>query len=245
MKEESKKSPQETSLVTKSNGKRKTLGIGIDGVVRDMHSQFDKMYRRVFIINEALVEADETMSFAKESEITEDESAAVAKKIDDLINVPIDSFDLLNHYKFENREELNKFMFENYAFQIFGSASQYPRTMDSINMIQAFGEANDLYDTVLISKEKDQGIIATYHFLAKHGCKIKNISFVQEYEDKWKNCDVVIDDCPEVFENKPEGKKSIKINHLYNSYSEVDYSFDSIKDVYNKEFLYKLFTSDA
>ena len=108
-------------------------------------------------------------------------------------------------------------------------------------MIQSIGEANDLYETVLLSKEKNQAIMSTYHFLSKIGCKIKGIKFVENDIDKWNSCDVLIDDNPATFENKPKNKTSIKINHMYNSWSEADYSFNSASEINDKDFLYKLF----
>ena len=113
--------------------------------------------------------------------------------------------------------------------------------MDNVNLIQSFGIANNLFDVLLISKGKDQAVMSTYHFLAKNGCKIKNIKFVDEYVEKWNYCDVLIDDCPIIFENKPSNKISLKINHMYNVWSEADYSFNSIAEVNNNDFLYKIF----
>ena len=154
------------------------------------------------------------------------------------IHLPVDTFDLLNHYSFPDKESFDKFFFDN-AFEIFGSSSQYPRSFDVINRLQGFGEMSGLFDVVLLSKEKEMQISSTYHFLSKSGCKIKNIKFINEYQEKWNHCDVIIDDCPTVFENKPEGKISIKINQEYNVYSEVDYSFNSVNEI-NEKFLLKI-----
>lgn len=221
--------------------KNKVLGIGIDGVIRDMHNKFDEQYRKVFIKNEAIVETDEGFNYALPTQQNKSTFEEIQKKINDLINFPIDSFDLMNHYFFDSREAFEKFKNEDYAFQIFGTASQFPRAMDSVNSIQSFGEINKLYETVLFSKERDQAIMSTYHFLSKVGCKIKNIKFISDHIEKWDYCDVIIDDCPITFENTPKGKVSIKINHMYNTWSEADYSFNSINDVNNKDFLFKLF----
>ena len=84
-------------------------------------------------------------------------------------------------------------------------------------------------------------IISTYHFLAKIGCKINKVVFVENDIDKWNYCDVLIDDSPESFESKPEGKTSIKISYVYNAYSESDYSFETINAVYNELFILKVF----
>lgn len=220
---------------------RKVLGISIDGVLRDMHDQFDTVYRKKFIKNDSLVQMDDKYQFVESAEPTEEDIQKIENLIKEKIHLPVDTYDLLNHYYFESKEEFVQF-FENYSFEIFGGATPYPRVFDTINRLQTFGDVNNFFDVVIISTEKDKAIAATFHFLAKGGCKIQNIKFINEYYDKWNFCDVVIDDCPAVFENKPEGKISIKINHDYNVYSESDYSFNSINEVYNDMFLLKLFS---
>lgn len=217
------------------------LGIGIDGVIRDIHTQFYKIYKKAFIKNESLVQMDDNYNYVPEMEMTEDDLFKMEQMEKEKINTPINSFDLLNHFKFESAEDFEKFYFTDYAFEIFGAAGQFQRAMDYVNRLQDFGKANSLFETVLLSKESDKAITSTYHFLAKNACKIKKIIFVDEYVNKWDYCNVIIDDCPIIFENKPENKTSIKINREYNVYSKSDYSFDSINEVYNHEFLLKIF----
>ncbi len=224
---------------------KKVLAIGIDGTIRDVYSQFDNWYRRTFIKNDSLVDMDDNYNYVESPEETDDERLALQREIDEKINLPLDTFDLLNHYQFENREDLEKFMYTDCSFQIFGSSHSFPKSMDSANFLQIFGEVSKLFDVVLFAKCKNTSIVSTYHFLAKNACKIKNIKFVDEYEDVWNFSDVVISDCPEIFETKPEGKTSIKISHMYNSYSESDYSFESISDIKNESFIKSLFEKDT
>lgn len=220
--------------------KRKVLAIGIDGVLRDLFGQFDTYYRREFIKNEALVHMDENFNYM-EKEDTEEDQANVRNLIDEKINLPLDTYDLLNHYHFESREDLNRFLYVDCAFQIFASAPLLHKTMDSANFLQVFGDSTELFDVVLFAKCKDTSISSTYHFLSKHGCKIRNIKFVDDYDDVWDWADVTISDSPEIFETKPDDKKSIKISYMYNSYSDSDYSFDSLNDIKNEKFIKKLF----
>tara|TARA_B100000963_G_C22631961_1_gene675395 strand:- start:806 stop:1483 length:678 start_codon:yes stop_codon:yes gene_type:complete len=221
--------------------KRKVLAIGIDGTIRDLFSQFDNFYRRTFIRNDSLVQMNDNFQYVESPEETEEEKLSLQREIDEKINLPLDTFDLLNHYHFDTREDLESFMYTDCSFQIFGSSHAFPKSMDSANFLQIFGDVSNLFDVVLFAKCKNTSIVSTYHFLAKNACKIKNISFVNEYEDIWDFADVVISDCPQVFETKPENKKCIKINHMYNSYSQADYSFDSITEIKNEEFIKSLF----
>jgi hypothetical protein len=245
----------------------KKLGINIDGVIRNFHAQFDKQYRKVYIHNPSIVSMNEVdMTFKPYST---DEEEAIEKKIlakeRELITLPMDSFDLLNHYKFDSkktemskldieedvnydaielspRQNLEDFMYETYPFQVFGMADEYPGAMDILHKIQRIGLDNKQFEVILLSTLKGKAITATYEFLRKTSSRVKHISFVNSDEEKWDYCDALIDIAPAVFQYKPENKTSIKINHSFNSWDAADYSFNSIKEVCNEEFLNRVFS---
>ena len=224
--------------------KIKTLGISLDGVIRDYFSKFDDVYRKAFIKNDSLVQADEGFNYVvPESINAETDLDSLEKIIKERINLPVNTYDLRNHYHFDSIDDFKNF-FQEYAFEIFATAGTFPRTPDTLNNLQSFGKINGLFNTVLLVKCDDKAVISTYHFLAKIGCKIKNVIFIDSDIDKWKYCDVLIDDSPESFESKPEGKISIKISHVYNAYSDSDYSFETINAVYNELFILKIFRPD-
>jgi hypothetical protein len=224
--------------------KIKTLGISLDGVLRDMHSKFDEVYRKFFIKNDSLVQADENFNYIlPQKEDSEDELDKLERLTKEKINLPVDTYDLMNHYHFDSREQFENF-FQEYAFEVFAMAGQFPRSFDVANRLQSFGKVNGLFETILLVKGVDKIASATYAFLGKSGCKLENIKFIERDSDKWNFCDVLIDDSPESFENKPEGKISVKISRPYNVYSEVDYSFENINAVYNELFLLKVFRPD-
>ena len=86
----------------------KTLGISIDGVVRDIYEQFDKHYRKVYINNPNHVEMNKDMTVKERTEEDwkklEDTIAAREKE---LISLPINSYDLTNHYTFKESLSLD------------------------------------------------------------------------------------------------------------------------------------------
>jgi hypothetical protein len=223
--------------------KKMILGISLDGVIRDMYSKFDDVYRKAFINNDSLIEADENFTYAlPESVKDESEINKLEKLVNERINLPVNS-DLQNHYQFDSLESFQNF-FQEYAFEIFATAGTFPKTPDTLNRLQGFGKTNGIFDTVLLVKGTDKIVTSTYHFLAKIGCKINKIIFVENDIDKWDYCDVLIDDSPESFENKPDGKTSIKISHEYNAYSDSDYSFETLNAIYNELFILKIFRPD-
>lgn len=222
----------------------KTLGISIDGVLRDMHAQFDKQYRKVFINNPNIVEMNKDMTV---KERTEEDWEELEKKINllekELITLPIDSYKLTNHYKFEEQmsldgettlspeEALEEFMNQKYPFQVFGQAEEFESACHTFNRIQAFGLDKGLYKTKLITCEKTLTIPATLHFLSKNACRVKDFVVVDEDYQKWDHCDVIIDCVPEVIQETPGDKSIIKIKHEFNKWDQVEHSFDSFSDI--------------
>lgn len=217
----------------------KTLGITINGVLRDFNFQFEKLYRKTFIKNESLVGMDDNF-FAVEAEESQEEYEKIKNLERELINTPVDTADLLNHFKFDDVESFNKFL-EDYTFPIYGAAPAMPKSFDTLLKIQQISEASKYFEVVLISTEKSQAISSTLHFLAKNGARIKNIKFVDRYSEVWKHCDIVLSETPEVFETKPEGKLSVKLETLYNTYSQSDYSIKNLSDFVEIEFLKEIF----
>ena len=220
----------------------KHLAITINGVLRDLEAQFDKMYRKAFIKNDSLVGMDENFN-AVETEASEEEWEILEKKEKELITYPIDSNDLKNHYKFKSEFDFYNFINEDYNFQILGAAHPYQKSFDYLLRIQSFGESNGLFDTTMISKENGKSITSTMHFLAKSASRIRNIKFTNDYENVWNNYDIIVTDQPDILDSKPKdsNKISIKINKLYNQWNPSDYAFDSLQELSDKEFLMNLF----
>jgi len=234
----------------------KTVGISIDGVVRMFHEQFDKHYRKVFINNPNHVEMNKDMTVKDRTEedwkILEDR---IENQEKELISLPINSYDLSNHYSFSEKtaldgetiltpqEALEEFMYSSYPFQIFGQAEEYLGACDAVNRIQAYGLNNNLYKTIFISNTKSSAIPATFHFLAKNASRIRCVQFVDEDSDKWDHCDIIIDCVPEVIQNVPKGKTIIKIEQPFNKWDEVEHSFKSIRDV-NPSFIEDLIVGE-
>lgn len=230
----------------------KTIGISIDGVIRDFYSEFDKQYRKAFIHNPSLVEMNRDMTVKEQSE---DELVLLEKKIDfkekELISLPMNSYDLFNHYKFDNtigmdgetilspQEALNEFMYQKFPFQIFGKAEEYKGASEAFNRIQGYGIQNKLYKTVLLTSVGGAALPATWHFLATHNCRMKSFECVEHEHEKWDHCDILIDCVPEILQDVPIGKSAIKIEHPFNKWDNSEYSFKFLSEI-NPSFLEEL-----
>ena len=234
----------------------KTLGINIDGVVRDWLEQFDKQYRKVYINNPNIVGMNKDMTV---KEPTEEEYQELEKRIHlkekELISLPMNTYEIANHYKFEEEialdgettltpnEAIENFMYNKYTFNIFGQAEEYAGACDAVNRIQSYGLDNNLYKTIFITSIKSPAIPATFHFLAKNASRIREVKFINEDYEKWDYCDVIIDCIPEVLQNVPKGKTVIKIEQPFNKFDNVEHTFKSIKEV-NPTFIEDLFVGE-
>ncbi len=227
----------------------KTIGISLDGVIRDFYTEFDKQYRKAFIHNPSLVEMNRDMTLKEQ---TEDELVLLEKKIElkekELITLPMNSYDLFNHYKFDNtvgmdgetilspQEALDEFMYQKFPFQIFGKGEEYKGASEAFNRIQAYGIQNKLYKTVLLTSVGGAALPATWHFLATHNCRMRSFQCVEQEHEKWDHCDILIDCVPEILQDVPGGKIAIKIEHAFNSWDKADHSFKLLSEI-NPSFL--------
>lgn len=149
----------------------------------------------------------------------------------DITHEDVTSFNLLEHFKFDDTNSLNKFIYSEAPLEIFGHADQMADGL----MIHFNTFLTDIYDEeeheiILISREVEKSIPSTLFFLSKTGCKATNIKFVTSYADKWNDIDVLITANPQTLEAKPTGKISIKVNTPYNKNTTSDYQIDSILD---------------
>lgn len=222
----------------------KTIGISLDGVIRDFYTEFDKQYRKAYIHNPSLVQMTKDM---KLQEQTEEELVELERIIElkekELITLPLNSFDLSNHYKFEEcvamdgetilspQEAMREFMYQKFSFSIFGKAEQYKGACEAFNKIQAHGIQNNLYKTKLLTSCGYQILTATWHFLATHNCRMRSFECVDEESQKWDHCDVLIDCVPELIQDVPKNKTIIKIEHPFNKWDETTHSFKLLSDI--------------
>lgn len=154
----------------------------------------------------------------------------------DIKENPVNSFDLINHFKFNSIDELNKFLYTEASLEIFGHADQlHENIMNKFNMFFMDIKDEEEHEIYIISREANKSIPSTYFFLSKLGCIADRVIFVQNYEDKWKDIDVLITANPKALESKPEGKISVKIKSSYNQDSKADFELDSLLEFMQDE----------
>ena len=164
----------------------------------------------------------------------------------DLSKNPVTSPNLIESFPMPSIDELNKFMYEEAALEIFGHADE--RENNLINKFNLFiMDMTDLYghEVIITSREVMTAIPATLFFLSKTRCQCETIKFSKTYEEQWNNVDILITANPEVLKCKPEGKVAIKVNTTYNKDSQSDYQISTLFDIINNdEYIEKIITNN-
>jgi len=222
--------------------KKIAVAIDIDEILRSKWLQFDKYYVEEFGEDGVPQENPycfdyfscytwkdtvERIKYLKEPEETPETINPLDYQVDD------DGESLADGVLF-NREEktnltakdvYNRFMFEDYCFEIHGAAPVIYKNVDLI-LNNFYRKYNDQAEFYITSKENSFTIPHTLFFLSKVACKIKNYKFVERDDELWNNIDVLITTSPEAIKNKPENKVLIKLNRPYNKECGDNDTFD-------------------
>ena len=159
----------------------------------------------------------------------------------DLKERPIEEWDLLKYFNFDNIEELNKFLYTEASLEVFGHADQlHTNIIPKLNRFIS-DMTDEEHEVVIISREADKSIPATFFFFTKIGLIANNFKFVTDTTKKWDYIDVLITANPKALEAKPEGKISVKVDATYNTDVDSDYAVETLMELFdNEEFLNKI-----
>ena len=188
------------------------IGIDLNGVLRDTLGKIEQVYDKFYVSNDE-----------GESEFNYE------------IIYPIDSLNLMNHFKFENSEDLYNFLYVEHPMEIFGHATSVEYTgMNDLN--DFYLDMRDNYKISIISDEIGKSKPATLFFLSKFSCLIENIMF---YSEQTKNnmlgtIDVLLTANPDLLLKEVDGLKVIKYEQEYNKNSKAKYSINKLKELKDK-----------
>lgn len=190
----------------------KKVFISVTGVLRDTFAKTASEYRKYYIETE-LEDGEESESFEYGMEL------------------PVNTCDLSNHFKFQSEDEMKYFLFIEFAMEIFGhSAPVYSGVFNDLSTIL---KDNKEWEITIVSDEVGKGKPATLFFLSKNSCYVDNYVFYKKdkLDEIWNECDVwVTSDC-EVLNTKPEGKTVVKVETDYNKDLESDFTIEQLKDL--------------
>jgi hypothetical protein len=143
----------------------------------------------------------------------------------------VTSLNLINHFNFNDENELYSFMYEDFAMQIFGHAgSTETFTFNDLNEI--YLKYRDENDLLIVSDEMGKSKPASLFFLSKFGCQLEKVKFYSNstINSMWNEIDVLLTANPTLLLEKPKDKIVVKFNTVYNKDVNCDYEINSLKE---------------
>ena len=172
------------------------IAISINEVLRDFIGQFIYTYEKYIV-----------------PELEKDGKTYSEIEIED-----VTSFNLINHFEFEDINKLNTFLYKEAPLEIFGHADlMSDGLMIHFNRFLMDIKDDEEHEIELVSREVDKSIPSTFFFLSKTACLADKLRFVKNNEEEWGDADVLITSNPISLSKKPNSKISVKINSSYNN----------------------------
>ena len=204
----------------------KRIGIEINGVLRDTFTKFTQLYEKHMIEENSDGNTKYNIDLSGNTEIVIDSADFEYKIISD-----IDSLNMMNHFSFVDENELYRFMYEDFAMQIFGHAgSTETFTFNDLNEIyQKYRDTNDL---LIVSDEMGKSKPSSLFFLSKFGCQLEKIKFYSNLtiNSMWNEIDILLTANPTLLLEKPKDKIVVKYNTNYNKNVDCEYVISTLKE---------------
>lgn len=159
----------------------------------------------------------------------------------DLENIDLSNKDIMEALNFGSKKEFNKFLYEDYPFEIFAEASTMGNSVDKkLNLwhiaLNDNEEIDEELDLMLANPmEFNASIGFTYFFLSKTATRIREVYLPLNSLSILDKCDIIITADVKLLTNLPKNKIGVKINTEYNENVKGDniFSFDSLNDFIN------------
>jgi hypothetical protein len=204
----------------------KRIGIEINGVLRDTISKFTQLYEK------HMIDEDEYDGKTFDVDISGNtEELASKEEFEYKILSDVTSLNLMDHFRFNDENELYSFMYEDFAMQIFGHAgSTETFTFNQLNNLYLkYREENEL---LIVSDEIGKSKPASLFFLSKFGCLLEKIKFYSNstINSMWGEVDILLTSNPSLILEKPKDKIVVKYNTTYNKNISCDYEINSFEE---------------
>ena len=204
----------------------KRIGIEINGVLRDTIGKFTQLYEK------HMIEEKEEESKTYEIDMSGNTEELVSKEeFEYKVLSDVTSLNLINHFKFNDENELYSFMYEDFAMQIFGHAgSTETFTFNDLNEI--YFKYRDNNELLIVSDEMGKSKPASLFFLSKFGCQLEKVKFYSNstINSMWNEIDVLLTSNPTLLLEKPKDKIVIKYNTNYNKNVNCEYEINTLKE---------------
>lgn len=142
--------------------------------------------------------------------------------------------EIKKNFKFPTRDGYEKFLYHDYALDIFGDCDTCSPMLDkSLNLWELdITEGRD--DTegaeVMIANpdEFNTSIGFTLFFIYRMATRARRLLFPKDRKEIWDECDILVTADAKLLDTKPEDKVSVKIETEYNKECKADYAYPSL-----------------
>ena len=204
----------------------KRIGIEINGVLRDTIGKFTQLYEKHMIEEKE----DECKTFELDMSGNTEELLP-KEEFEYKILSDVTSLNLMEHFRFNDEDDLYSFMYEDFAMQIFGHAgSSETFTFNDLN--ELYIKYRDNNELLVVSDEMGKSKPASLFFLSKFGCLLEKIKFYSNLTKKtmWDEIDVLLTANPDLILEKPKDKVVVKYNTIYNKNIDCEYEITTLKE---------------
>jgi len=204
----------------------KRIGIEINGVLRDTIGKFTQLYEK------HMIDEKEDGNKTYELDMSGNTEELIPKEeFEYKILSDVTSLNLMDHFKFNDENELYSFMYEDFAMQIFGHAgSSETFTFNDLN--EFYLKYRDENELLIVSDEMGKSKPASLFFLSKFGCLVEKIKFYSNTTiiSMWDEIDILLTANPSLLLEKPNNKIVVKYNTPYNKNVNCEYEINSLKE---------------
>ena len=202
------------------------IGIEINGVLRDTIGKFTQLYEK------HMIEEKDDDSKTFEIDLSGNtEELTLSEEFEYEILSEVTSLNLMDHFKFNDEDELYKFTYEDFGMQIFGHAgSTETFTFNDLNEIYLKYRGNN--ELLIVSDEMGKSKPASLFFLSKFGCQLEKVKFYSNstINSMWNEIDILLTANPNLLLEKPKDKIVVKYNTIYNKNVDCEYEINSLKE---------------
>jgi len=204
----------------------KRIGIEINGVLRDTIGKFTQLYEKHMIEEKD----DDSKTFDIDISGNTEELIS-SEEFEYKILSEVTSLNLMEHFRFNDENELYKFTYEDFVMQIFGHAgSTETFTFNDLNDI--YLKYRDNNELLIVSDEMGRSKPASLFFLSKFGCLLEKVKFYSNstINSMWNEIDVLLTSNPTLLLEKPKDKIVVKYNTIYNKNVDCEYEISTLKE---------------
>ena len=144
---------------------------------------------------------------------------------------------LMDYVHFESDDELIDFLYEESPMEIFGQAKESSQNIIQ-HLMKLYKEMPEGYRLRIVSDDLGRGKSSTLWFLAKYGCVCDEIMFYNTLTIGriWEDTDVFVTSDLDVINAKPDNKKLIVVDKIYNKDMICDKRINTLKEIESLEY---------